>query len=103
MNWWTEIILNIKIRKRAKKELKYIRKYISKDSIFYANKTVDDIIERISNLSYFPEMGKQIEINHTTVRQIIYKSYRIFYQVNSNNIYILSIFHHSRDISNLRL
>lgn len=95
--------MHIKIRQRAKRELKSIRRYISKDSTFYANKTVDEIIERIQMLIYFPEIGKQIKINHTMVRQIIYKSYRIFYQVNSNNIYILSIFHHSRDISNLRL
>ena len=102
MNWWTKIILNIKIRKRAKRELKSIRKYISKDSIFYANKTIDEIIERTLMLKYFPEIGKQIELDGKIVRQIIYKSYRIFYQIDSNNIYILSIFHHSRDISNLK-
>lgn len=96
-------ILNVKIRKRAKRELKSIRNYISKDSIFYANKTVNEIIEKLQMLKCFPEIGKQIELDGKIVRQIIYKSYRIFYQVNSNNIYILSIFHHSRDISNLRL
>ena len=79
-----------------------IKKYISRDSKFYAEKTVFEIKERISNLVYFPEMGKQVVINKKKVRQIIYKSYRIFYQIDSNNIYILSIFHHSRDISNLK-
>ena len=53
-------------------------------------------------LKYFPEIGKQIELDGKIVRQIIYKSYRIFYQIDSNNIYILSIFHHSIDISNLK-
>lgn len=95
-------ILKIEIQKRAKRELKSIRRYISKDSIFYANKTVNEIIKRTQMLKNFPEMGKQVEINNTIVRQIIYKSYRIFYQIDSNNIYILSIFHHSRDISNLK-
>lgn len=96
-------ILNLEIKINAQKDLKCIREYIAMDSEFYADKTIFEIKERISNLLYFPELGKQMEINHTIVRQIIYKSYRIFYQVNSNNIYILSIFHHSRDISNLRL
>ncbi len=90
------------MQKRARKELKTIRKYISKDSIYYANKTVDEIIKRIQVLKYFPEMGRQIKIDEKNIRQIIYKSYRIFYQLDSNNIYILSIFHHSRDISNLK-
>lgn len=90
------------MQKRAIKELKTIRKYISKDSIYYANKTVDEIIKVIQVLKYFPEMGRQIKIDGKNVRQIIYKSYRIFYQLDSNNIYILSIFHHSRDISNLK-
>ncbi len=97
-----KIILHIKIRKRAKIELKAIRQYIAKDSIYYANKTVDEIVEKIQLLKHFPEMGKQIEIDGEKVRQIIYKSYRIFYKLDSNNIYILSIFHHSRDISNLK-
>jgi len=79
-----------------------IEKYISKDSKFYADKTIFEIKERILNLLHFPEMGKQIEIDGKIVRQIIYKAYRIFYQINSNNIYILSVFHHSRDISNLK-
>lgn len=90
------------MQKRAKRELKAIRKYISRNSIYYANKTVDEVIEKIQLLKNFPEMGKQIEIDGKIVRQIIYKSYRIFYQLDSNNIYILSIFHHSRDISNLK-
>lgn len=60
-------------------------------------------MKRISILKYFPEIGKQVQMNNCIFRQIIYKSYRIFYQIDSNNIYILSIFHHSRDISNLKL
>ena len=96
-------ILKIEIQKRAKSELKSIRRYISKDSVFYANKTINEIMKRASLLKDFPELGKRVVINKKIVRQIIYKLYRIFYIIDSNNIYILSIFHHSRDISNLKL
>lgn len=94
--------MNIQIKINAQEDLKCIREYIARDSEFYADKTIVEIKKRILNLSYFPEIGKKLEINNIIARQIIYKSYRIFYQIDSNNIYILSIFHHSRDISNLK-
>lgn len=76
----------------AKESLIQIKEYIIQDSVFYANKTIEEILKRIHNL----------EIKNKKMRQIIYKSYKIFYKLKFNRIYILQIFHHSRDISNLR-
>lgn len=91
---------NIKLENDAIEELISIKNYISKDSIYYANKTINEIIEKTEYLSMFPYMGRKVpEYNHTNLREIIYKSYRILYKINSN-IYILNIFHHSRDILN---
>lgn len=91
---------NIKIRLDAKEDLKQIEEYISRDSIYYANKTIEGIIEKIEYLSLFPYMGRKIpEYNNVNFRELIYKSYRIFYKVNSN-IDILKVFHHSRNILN---
>ena len=85
----------------AQQELIQIKWYIAQDSEFYANKTVNEINKRIENLLFFPEMGKVIN-EKRNIRQIIYKSYKILYKFNSENIYILHIIHHSRDISNLK-
>ena len=91
---------NIKLRLDAKEDLKQIYEYISRDSVYYANKTIEEIIEKTKYLSMFPYMGRKIpEFNNVNFRELIYKSYRIFYKVNSN-IYILKIFHHSRNILN---
>lgn len=87
----------------AREDLVQIREYIARDSIFYANKTIKEILIRISNLNYFPYMGKQVEIHGKKTRQIIYKSYKIFYKLKFNRVYILHIFHHSRNISNLKI
>lgn len=87
----------------ARQDLIQIREYISRDSIFYANKTIKEILKRANNLGYFPYMGKEVEIHGKKVRQIIYKSYKIFYKLKFNRIYILQVFHHSRDISNLKI
>ena len=87
--------------KFAQQELLQIKGYIAQDSQFYANKTVNEINKRINNLLLFPEMGKVIDKDEN-IRQIIYKSYKILYRFNSENIYILHIIHHSRNILNLK-
>lgn len=84
----------------AKTDLVLIKAYISKDSVYYANKTIEQIKEKANNLLIFPYMGKCVpEFNSKLIRELIYKSYRIIYYVgSSNNIYILKILHHSQNI-----
>jgi len=90
----------IEYRQDAKENLVEIEEYISRDSIYYANKTTEEIMNKVTYLSMFPYMGRKVpEYNNTNLRELIYKSYRILYKVNSK-IYILNIFHHSRDILN---
>ena len=93
-------MVNINIEIEAKADLKQIQEYISKDSIYYANKTINEIINKTEYLLMFPYMGRKIpEFDNTNFRELIYKSYRILYKVNSN-IYILNVFHYSRDFLN---
>lgn len=94
--------MKIITEKHAQQELIQIKWYIAQDSEFYTNKTVNEINKRIENLLFFPEMGKVIN-EKRNIRQIIYKSYKILYKFDSENIYILHIIHHSRDISNLKI
>ena len=91
-------MVNIKLELDAKEDLEQIQEYISRDSIYYANKTIEGIIEKTKYLLMFPYMGRKIpEFDNVNLRELIYKSYRILYKVNSN-IYILKVFHCSRDI-----
>ena len=93
-------MVNIELKQNAREDLEQIRKYISKDSIYYADKTIEEIVKKTKNLETFPYMGRKIpEFDNTNFRELIYKSYRILYKVNSN-IYILNVFHHSRDFLN---
>ena len=90
----------VKFEQRAQEDLDCVYEYIARDSIYYANKTVNEIINKTEYLLIFLYMGRKIpEYNNFNLREIIYKSYRILYRVNSN-IDILNIFHHSRDILN---
>ena len=93
-------MVNINIEIEAKADLKQIQEYISKDSIYYANKTINEIINKTEYLLMFPYMGRKIpKFDNTNFRELIYISYIILYKVNSN-IYILNVFHHSRDFLN---
>ena len=93
-------MVNINIEIDARTDLKQIQEYISRDSIYYANKTIIEIINKTEYLLMFPYMGRKIpEFDNKNFRELIYKSYRILYKVSSN-IYILNVFHHSRDFLN---
>lgn len=92
----------IEISYQSELELAQVYEYILKDSGFYARKTINEINKRINYLLLFPEMGKVIDTSKN-VRQIIYKSYKILYKFDSENIYILHIIHHSIGVSNLKL
>lgn len=89
--------------KKAQMDLVHIKSYIEQDSVYYANKTIYDIKEKINKLLLFPYIGRRVpEYDINSIRELIYKSYRIIYYVSSNNIYILKILHHSQNILYLK-
>lgn len=77
--------------------------YIQRDSMYYALKTKNGIEERISNLIFFPFMGRRLvdSENHDifNLREIFYKSYRIIYGIKSDIIYVRRVLHSARLIS----
>lgn len=85
--------------KIADNDLTNIYNYIQEDSIYYAVKTVKDIVSLTEKLEYLPYIGRKIpEYNEETQRELIYKSYRIIYKIESNNIFIRRIWHSSRKL-----
>ena len=63
-------------------DLKEICRFIALDSPYYANLLRDRIFEMVEHLEFFPEMGRHVsESDDPTVRELIYKSYRIMYQI----------------------
>ena len=74
-----------------------IYSYIYKDSIYYAVKTINGIVKSTENLEIFPYMGRKVpEYNLNQFRELIYKSYRIIYEVQFNKIIIHRIWHSAR-------
>ena len=81
----------------AKSDLIQIYNYIYEDSKYYALKTINEIMQKTDNLEIFPYMGRKVpEYNLNRFRELIYKSYRIIYEVQSTKIIIHRIWHSAR-------
>ncbi len=92
--------MKILISNEAQTDLEEIFEYILYDSVIYANETLKKIYIRIYELNKNPYLGKVVlEIKFTQLRELIYKSYRIVYEVQENSkiIYIHFIIHVKRN------
>jgi plasmid stabilization system protein ParE len=72
--------------------------YISRDSMFYAEKFVDDAFRAVERLEIFPESGRMIPERYSTdFREVIFGSYRIIYKIIDDDVYIITMIHGKRD------
>jgi toxin ParE1/3/4 len=86
---------------RAKADLKHIHKYISFDSVRYADRLILKLIARVDILEQLPYSGKIVrEKNDETIRELIQGNYRIFYKIrDKNTIHILRVYRSSMNIN----
>ena len=84
--------------KRAKVELENLYNYIyfNLANPIAAIRFKANIIKPISNLEYFPYMGKKIL--NSKFRYLIFKNYLIFYSVNNQNVEIQRIIHKNQKV-----
>jgi addiction module RelE/StbE family toxin len=84
----------------AKNDLKQIHDYIAKDSKYYAQNVVQEIVAKTETLTDFPEIGRVVpEINYQNIRELIVYSYRLIYGISKAGIEILAIIHGRRDFN----
>lgn len=92
--------MKVLISSEAHKDLSSIFEYISFDSLKYANETVRNIYLRITELENSPYIGRYVpEIPNKKYRELLYKSYRIIYNIleEENTIYVHFILHNKRN------
>lgn len=89
--FWTET---------AKKDLQHIYDFIAEDSVLYANRFIDKLINEVENLCVFPKIGRIVpEIDDINIREILYRSYRVIYKIVDNRIYITQISHTAQEFN----
>lgn len=87
----------IKWSKDSIDDIKEICRYIAEDSPYYAKLFKDRIFEMVEHLELFPEMGRRVpESDDPSVRELIYKSYRIIYQIKEGHLEIITVLHGSK-------
>ena len=81
----------------ALEDLRSIQDYISRDSVFYANKFVDEAFSSTEKLELFPEIGRIVpELGVASVREIFHGSYRIIYELINNEVRVVAMVHGKR-------
>lgn len=86
--------------KKSEKDLEEIYNFIAVDSLVYAKRTIDLILDKIYTLQEFKEMGVIYSNSpkYKNIRKILYKNYSIYYVSKEDSIYIITIIHQSRDV-----
>ena len=79
------------------KDLDRIHKYVSEDSVTYADALIGEMIEAVDQLVNFPRSGRIVpEFNKEATRELIVGSYRIIYDIVGTKAMILTVIHGSR-------
>jgi len=84
----------------ARNDLKQIHDYIAKDSKYYAQNVIQEIVAKTETLTEFPEIGRAVpEISDQNIRELIVYSYRLIYEISAAGIEIIAILHGRRDFN----
>jgi len=86
----------------ARNDLKQIHDYIAKDSKYYAQKVIQEVIAKTETLTELPEIGRIVpEISDQNIRELIVYSYRLIYEMSGAGVEILAIIHGRRDFNSI--
>ena len=82
-------------------DLDSIAEYLAQYSKPYAEAFVSKVFEKVELLKNFPEMGRMVpEVGSKNVRELIYKQYRIVYQlISKTKIRVLTVHHSAQPLS----
>jgi len=85
----------VKWTAHAKAHLRHIHDYIAQDSRLYARRVSEELVRKTHGLDDLPRKGHKVpELNKDAVRELSLYSYRILYEIKTNNlIEVLAVIH----------
>jgi toxin ParE1/3/4 len=82
----------------AIRDIREIYHFIKSDSVFYADRILDEIVTKSETLSTLPMRGRITpEFENPAIREIFVKQYRLIYQIEEKRIVIQGVVHMARD------
>jgi plasmid stabilization system protein ParE len=86
----------------AEADLRAIEDFIAKDSVLHAVHFVDRLIEAAEQLTHAPKIGRVVpEFQRDDLRELLFRAYRIVYQVRGETVTVLRVVHGARDLARL--
>ena len=86
----------------AVEDLESIAEYIERDSSFYAQSVVSQILETSRKIKEFPFIGRMLpEIGDQNIRERFIYSYRLVYKIRQQRILIVAVIHGKRLIESI--
>ena len=90
--------MKIVYTKNSQRELKYIKDYISKFNPENAKRFIKILKNSIENIPNFPyKYRKSIYFDDENVRDMIFESYTIIYEIKNDTILVLNIFNQNKE------
>jgi plasmid stabilization system protein ParE len=78
----------------AKRSLRSIHRFIAQDSVFYADRMAARIIERVEYVAHHPSIGHAVhEYPERALKEVHEKPYRIVYEYDHEELWIVTIVH----------
>lgn len=75
-------------------DVESIRDYISRDSPHFGSLVAQQIVDAFERLRTFPESGRIVpEFGESTVREVLWRNYRIVYRSSPGAVEIVTVFH----------
>ena len=87
----------VKWTAHAKAQLRHIHNYIAEDSPLYAKRVSEALVQCTDDLDTLPRKGKVVsELNEEAIREYSLYSYRILYEIKSDDLVIVLAVIHKR-------
>ncbi len=92
--------MNVRWTRTAEGHLDAIHAHIARDSNEYAQRMVDRLTTKSRQIAEFPASGRKVpEFAADQIREVIEGSFRIIYQIKTDQIDILAVVHGAMDIN----
>jgi plasmid stabilization system protein ParE len=86
--------MNVTWTRVAQGHLRAIHNYIAADSPRHAQRVVDRITRRTEMLKSMPCLGAEVpEYADESIREVLFRSYRIIYRILPDRIDVLAVIH----------
>ena len=92
--------MKIRWSQQSLDDLSAIHGYIARDSERYAERFVEKLIGAVDRLQEFPRLGRSVPEagEQESIREVIYRNYRLLYQIDDEGLLVLTVLHGSRTL-----